>query len=506
MTGGGADSAECVDVLIIGGGINGTGIACDAAGRGLSVTLCERGDLGGATSSASSKLIHGGLRYLEHYAFRLVRESLSEREVLLAKAPHIIRPLPFVLVHNALLRPAWMIGLGLLLYDHLGIHRAIPRSRSLDLAAAPEGEALQDGAGRGFVYFDARVDDARLVILNAIAAAEGGARILTRTECVAASRQGGLWRARLRDRRPGGHGGEYEVAARVLINAAGPWAETMIGRAGGTGRRRMRLVKGSHIVVPRRYDGDHAYLLQQPDRRIVFAIPFEGAFTLIGTTEIPLEGDAADTAIDDGETEYLCDAANRYFRRATSPGDVVWSFAGVRPLWGDQSGDASSVTRDYAIDVDAPKGEAALLSVFGGKITTYRRLAETVLGRLRRWLPDMGPRWTRRAPLPGGDLPVGGVEALAAELGRAHPFLSSGLALRYARSYGTRARAMLEGAAGLADLGEDLGAGLHERELDYLIRSEWAETAEDVLWRRTKLGLHMTADQRDALAERFRTA
>ena len=499
-TGAGPLPAAPADLLIVGGGINGAGIACDAAGRGLTVVLCEQDDLGGATSSASTKLIHGGLRYLEHYAFRLVREALGEREVLLAKAPHIIRPLPFVLVHDAALRPVWMIRLGLLLYDHLGARRTLARSRAVDLTTAPEGAALKGDRRRGFVYADAFLDDARLVVLNALAAAERGAHVLTRTECVQAVRRDGLWRARLRDRRSGA---EREVAARALVNAAGPWAETMRGRTGTTGSRHLRLVKGSHIVVPRLYRGDHAYVLQQPDKRIVFAIPFEGEFTLIGTTDVPFSGDPAGAAIDAGETRYLCDAANRYFRRAVAPEDVAWSYAGVRPLWDDATADLSAVTRDYALDVDHAGDGPPVLSVLGGKITTYRVLAETALDRLRRWFPAMAPRWTASATLPGGDLPAGGVAALTEELAARYPWLATDLAARLARSYGTRAGALLGDAAEAADLGADLGAGLHERELDFLTRTEWAETAADVLWRRTKLGLRMTPQQRDALATRM---
>ncbi len=500
MTGAGTPPTEPVDLLIVGGGINGAGIARDAAGRGLSVILCERDDLGGATSSASSKLIHGGLRYLEHYAFRLVRESLSERAVLLANAPHIIHPLPFVLVHDAPLRPAWMIRLGLMLYDHLGVRRTLPASRAVDLGTAPEGAPLKDGMGRGFIYSDAFVDDARLVILNAVAAAARGARILTRTECTDAARDGGLWRARLMDRR---NGANFEVAARALVNAAGPWAETLLGRTGTASDRHLRLVKGSHIVVPRLHDGDHAYLLQQPDRRIVFVIPFEAVFSLIGTTDVPFTGDPADAAIDADETRYLCDATNRYFRRAIAPEDVVWSYAGVRPLWDDDEADPSAVTRDYALDVDSAGGGPPLLSVFGGKITTYRRLAETALGRLARWFPAIGPRWTAAAPLPGGDLPAGGIKAFIESLAGRHPWLPPALVQRFARSYGSRTEALLGDAAGMAALGADLGAGLHERELDFLTRTEWAETADDVLWRRTKLGLHMLPDQQRALAGRM---
>ena len=505
--------ADCVDVLIIGGGINGAGIACDAAGRGLSVLLCEAGDLGGATSSASSKLIHGGLRYLEHYAFRLVREALSEREVLLNKAPHIIRPMSFVLVHQAQMRPAWMIRLGLLLYDRLGRRRILAPSRGVDLTTAPEGAPLKQGIRKGFIYADACVDDARLVILNARAAAEHGAQILTRTRCVGAGRDGGMWRVALQtvDQGPDGpEGTTREVTARALVNAAGPWVTDVLNSAGVTHDWRQRLVKGSHIVVPRLYDGSHAYVLQRPDKRIVFAIPFEGDYTLIGTTDIPFSGDPTLAAISPKETQYLCAAVNEYFRAEISADDVVWSFAGVRPLLDDSEADPAAITRDYMLDVDGDEGEAPLLSVVGGKITTYRVLAEAALDRLRPWFPDMGPAWTAAAALPGGDLPAGGTVALASELTAAHPWLPLPLARRYAGSYGTRARALLAGAGDAGEpgarLGADLGAGLFERELAYLMDNEWAETADDVLWRRTKLGLRLSEPERENLARRMNRA
>jgi glycerol-3-phosphate dehydrogenase len=502
MTATGAQ-ADHVDLLVIGGGINGTGIACDAAGRGLSVLLCEQGDLGGATSSASSKLIHGGLRYLEHYAFRLVREALSEREVLLNKAPHIIRPLSFVLVHQARMRPAWMIRLGLFLYDRLGRRRVLAPSRAVDLTTAPEGAPLKDDARKGFIYADAWVDDARLVIFNARAAAEHGAEVLTRTRCTAAMRADGIWRATLQpvDQPAGGEG--REVTARALVNAAGPWVMDVLGRANVKRDWRQRLVKGSHIVVPRLYDGPHAYVLQRADKRIVFTIPFEGDYTLIGTTDIPYTGDPGQVTISAEETQYLCDAVNEYFRAPISAGDVVWSFAGVRPLVDDEEADPAAITRDYKLDVDSAEGEAPLLSVVGGKITTYRVLAEAALDRLRPWFSDLGQDWTARAPLPGGDLPAGGTDALADELTAAHPWLALSLARRYAASYGTRAGALLGDAAGIGDLGTELGSGLYERELAYLMDAEWARTADDVLWRRTKLGLRFGPAERQNLARRM---
>ncbi len=503
MTGTIGTGTDSFDLLIIGGGINGAGIACDAAGRGLSVLLCEQGDLGGATSSASSKLIHGGLRYLEHYAFRLVREALAEREVLLNKAPHIIRPLSFVLVNETRLRPAWMIRLGLLLYDSLSRRRILAPSRGVDLASGPEGAPLVEGFTKGFIYADAWVEDARLVVLNARAASECGAHVATRTRCTGAARDDGFWRVTLEGTDQEGDGNAREVTARALVNAAGPWVMEVLAQAKVRRGWRQRLVKGSHIVVPRMYDGPHAYVLQRPDKRIVFAIPFEGDYTLIGTTDIPYSGDPALVAISPEETEYLCAAVNEYFRAQISAADVVWSFAGVRPLLDDDDPDPAAITRDYMLDVQGDEGEAPLLSVVGGKITTYRVLAEAALDLLRPWLPAMGPAWTAGAKLPGGDLPAGGSDMLADELMTTHPWLPPDLARRYARSYGTRSGELLRGAAKMEDLGVDLGAGLHERELAYLMDAEWAQTAADVLWRRTKLGLRFSASERQNLARRM---
>ena len=498
-----------VDLLVIGGGINGAGIARDAAGRGLSVVLCEQGDLASATSSASSKLIHGGLRYLEHYAFRLVREALCEREVLLANAPHLIRPLRFVLPHDGSLRPAWMIRAGLLLYDRLGGRRQLPRSAAIDLATAPEGAPLQPHLRKGFVYSDCQVDDARLVVLNARGAADLGARIVTRTRCLSARRDGGTWTAVLRDERSGD---TATLRARMLVNAAGPWADPVFEMAAGSRRKPpLRLVKGSHMVVARHYDGEHAYILQNSDRRVVFALPFEQGFTLIGTTDMAFEGDPAEVRADAAEIAYLCAAVNRFFHHPLTPADVVWCYAGVRPLEGDLADDPANISRDYSLDLDVgPTGKGAggvpLLSVLGGKITTYRKLAEHALARLAPFSAgDRGP-WTATAPLPGGDLPagnspVGDPERYAARLQREHPWLAAGLAGRYARAYGTRTTALLGDARATGDLGQDFGAGLHEREVAYLAENEWAETAEDILWRRSKLGLRVTESAAAALDE-----
>ena len=491
---------SAVDLLIVGGGINGAGIARDAAGRGLSVLLAEAGDLAGATSSASSKLVHGGLRYLELGEFRLVREALAEREVLLGVAPHLVRPTPFVLPHDRTLRPRWMLRLGLLLYDHLGGRRRLPASERIDPRRHPFGGALRGDIAAAFVYADCRVDDARLVVANARDAARRGARILTRTEFLAAERVGAHWRARLRR----GDGTPIAVEARALVNAAGPWAMEIARRCGvALGQAALRLVKGSHIVVPRLYQGSHAYILQNTDRRIVFVLPFEDDFTLIGTTELPFEGDPATVASSPDEEAYLCRAVSRWFAAPVAESAIVWRYAGVRPLYEDHARNASAVTRDYVLSLDHQADAAPVLSVLGGKITTYRRLAEHALERLGAFLPAMRGSWTAGAPLPGGDSPPD-VEALR----RRHPWLAPAVARRLVRSYGSEAAAVLGGARAAADLGEDFGAGLWAREVAWLCREEWAETADDILWRRSKLGLRLAAPARArlaaALAERGR--
>ena len=475
------------DILIVGGGINGVGIARDAAGRGLSVTLCEQGDLGGATSSASSKLIHGGLRYLEQYEFRLVREALLERERLLAIAPHIIWPLDFILPHAGGLRPAWLIRLGLFIYDHLAPRRRLPATRSIRFDRHPAGRALRPGLRRGFVYADCWVEDSRLVVLNARDAAEHGARVLTRTKLAHAARVRDGWACDL----AGPDGRRETILARVLVNAAGPWVERVLAQAAGVNSsKQVRLIKGSHIVLPRLYDGPEAFILQNTDRRIVFAIPYEGRFTLVGTTDVPFEGDAGHVRIDAAETDYLLAVVNRYFRRAVTAADVVWSYAGVRPLYDDAAKNASAVTRDYVLDVDSGPDRAALLSVFGGKITTFRRLAEHAMEKLQPHLPACGPAWTAQAPLPGGDMPDADFDRFLAAFRARFGFLDEALSRRLARAYGTRAERLLDGCARMADLGRHYGGGLHQREVDYLRAEEWAETAEDILWRRSKLGLH----------------
>ena len=489
------------DLLVIGGGINGAGIARDAAGRGLSVLLCEQDDLAAHTSSASTKLIHGGLRYLEYYEFGLVRKSLQEREVLLRAAPHIIRPLSFVMPHNPGLRPAWMIRAGLFLYDHLGKRDLLPGSQSIDLRAHAAGQPLKPELTKGFMYADAWVEDARLVVLTALDAAERGAKILTHTRCVSARRYADMWDVTLQ---PAGDQPAQVVRCRVLVNAAGPWVMSVLDKVlGKQSQRHMRLAKGSHIIVRRLFEHDHAYLLQNADKRILFAIPYERDFTLIGTTDVEYEGDPANVAITNEEIGYLCKMANQYFAHEISPADVIWTYSGVRPLLADETANLSAVTRDYLLESDAMSERAPLLSVFGGKITTYRRLAEEALDSLAISLSHMKPAWTASAPLPGGDIPNADFDGFLTEFRRANAWLPEPLARRYARAYGTRVDRLLAGARSLAELGEDFGDGVYEAEIGYLVSQEWATTAEDVLWRRSKLGLHVSADTARRVAERM---
>jgi glycerol-3-phosphate dehydrogenase len=491
--------AETADIVVVGGGINGAGIARDAAGRGLSVLLCEKSDLASATSSASTKLIHGGLRYLEYYEFRLVREALIEREVLLRAAPHIIWPLRFVLPHSKGLRPAWMIRLGLFLYDHLGGRKLLPPSQGVDLRRHPAGAPLEADLRRAFVYSDCWVQDSRLVVLNAMDARERGAEVLTRVECVSARREDGLWRIVLRDRRDGAR---REVVARMLVNAAGPWtAEFIEQRAGLNKAQSLRLVKGSHIVVPKLFDHGFPYIFQNPDGRIVFAIPYEDDFTLIGTTDVDFQGNPGQVSISEAEVAYLCAAVNAYFKRKIGPDDVVWTYSGVRPLYDDAAASASSATRDYVLELDAGTGRAPLLSVFGGKITTFRKLAEHALARLEEVTGALGAPWTAEAPLPGGDIPDADFEGYLARFREAHPWLPGALTRRYLRAYGTRTERLLDGATSLDGLGEHLGDGVYAAELRYAVRAEWVETADDLLWRRSKLGLHVADATRQKIAD-----
>jgi len=487
------------DLLIIGGGVNGAGIARDAAGRGLAVILCEQGDLASATSSASSKLIHGGLRYLEYYQFGFVREALREREVLLGIAPHIVWPARFILPHDKRLRPALVIEAGLFLYDWLARRNRLGRSRRLDLRTAKEGAPLKDHLTTGFAYSDCRVDDARLVVLNAVDARERGADIRTRTRCVSAKREQGVWRATLLDMRVPA---TTIVTARALVNAAGPWAaEVLSGVIGHDAGKKLRLVKGSHIVVPRIYEGEQCYVLQNEDRRVIFVMPYEMDYSLIGTTEIPFEGDPSQARISAEEISYLCAAVSRYFREPLDPRDVAESYSGVRPLYDDGAATASAATRDYVLDLDAPDGGAPLLSVFGGKITTYRRLAEDAIERPAPQLkPPRAERWTATVPLPGGDMEDGNFDRFLRKLRGKYPWLDGATVARLARAYGTRAEMVLGDARGACDLGLDFGAGLFQAEIDYLIGQEFALTAEDILWRRSKRGLHLSPAERAQLS------
>ena len=485
-----------VDLLVIGGGINGAGIARDAAGRGLSVVLAEKGDLAQGTSSRSGKYIHGGLRYLEYYEFRLVREALTEREVLLKAAPHIIWPMRLVLPHSPEQRPAWLIRLGLFLYDHLGKREMLPGSRRLDLARDPEGAAIKSEFKTGFEYSDCWVDDARLVILNAIDARDRGAEILTRMAAVSARREDGLWHVDLK-----GADGSRRVAARVVVNAAGPWVQDVLTRISGiNSNRRVRLVKGSHIVVPKFWEGPHAYLFQNHDKRVIFVNPYQDDLCLIGTTDIPYDGRPEDVAIDDNEIDYLLAVVNRYCRRELKRSDIRQAFSGVRPLYDDNAANPSAVTRDYVFDIDGGEDRPPLLSVFGGKITTYRKLAEHALQKLKPWFPQMTGDWTGSALLPGGDLK--GAEdfsGFVTQLEKRYPWIDGPLVRHYARLYGARAHDLLTNTHALADLGRHFGGLLYEREISYLREAEWAQTAEDILERRTKHGLHLKPDEAQAV-------
>jgi glycerol-3-phosphate dehydrogenase len=476
------------DLAVIGGGINGAGIARDAAGRGLSVLLVEQGDLAGGTSSASTKLIHGGLRYLEYYEFRLVRESLAEREVLLRAAPHIIWPLRFVLPYRPGGRPWWMLRAGLFLYDHIGGRHLLPPTRVLDLSEDPAGEPLQPDLRRAFEYSDCWADDARLVVLTARDAADRGADIRPRTKCESARPENGTWTLRLSD--------GVEERARVLVNAAGPYVSQVLSDVAGHNEpTRVRMVKGSHIVVKRLFAHNRCYILQNPDGRICFAIPYQNDFTLIGTTDEDFRGDPGNVTISGSEIVYLCNAVSEWFRHPVTPADVVWSYAGVRPLRDDGSTKAQETTRDYVLELT---GTPPVLSVFGGKITTFRRLAEAAMDRIAPLFPGLKPAWTASASLPGGDFPWDGFAALRDDLLRRFPFLTEATATRLTRAYGTRATEILGDAR---SLGRVFGADLSEREVDWLVQTEWARTAQDILWRRSKLGPRFAPEDVSALED-----
>ncbi len=480
------------DLAVIGGGVNGCGIARDAAGRGARVLLLEAADLGGGTSSASSKLIHGGLRYLEHYEFGLVREALSERERLWAIAPHIVWPMRFVLPWVKGLRPRWLLRLGLFLYDHIGARRLLPTTDAVRLDRHPAGAPLKDEFRHAFIYSDCWVDDARLVVLNARDAADRGATVLPRCKVERLTRTDDLWQIET---------GAGTFQARAVVNAAGPSVLDLVARSGTNPARSMRLVRGSHIVVRKLFDHPHPYFFQLPDGRIFFAIPYEDDFTLIGTTDVDHQGPLSNIHASSDEISYLCEGASRFFRTPITPGDVIWTYSGVRPLIDDGSGRPEAATRGYELDLSEPDLGAPLLSVYGGKITTYRHLAQEAVDRLVPRLPALsGAPWTDQAPLPGGDFPVDGVPAQIAALRATCPFLDEQGAHRLIRCYGTRAPDVLGHARTREACGEDFGHGLTEAEVRYLIDNEWARTAEDILWRRTKLGLRLSAPQQDRLA------
>lgn len=484
--------AEIYDLAVIGGGINGVGIAADAAGRGLSVFLCEKDDLASHTSSASSKLIHGGLRYLEHYEFRLVREALAEREVLLRKAPHIVRPMRFVLPHRPHLRPAWMIRAGLFLYDHLGKREKLAGSRTLHPGAE---SPLKTDITRAFEYSDCAVDDARLVVLNAMAAREQGAHIHTRTRCVNAHRIEGYWHVHLER----ADGSLFSIRARALVNAAGPWVARFIrDDLKLESPYGIRLIQGSHLIVPKLYEGEHAYILQNEDQRIVFAIPYLERFTLIGTTDREYQGDPAKVAITEAETDYLLNVVNAHFTRQLESREILSTFSGVRPLCNDESDNPSAVTRDYTLALSSSPGEAPLLSVFGGKLTTYRKLAESAMAQLKPFFTHMKGSWTATSTLPGGE-DMSTTQALADAILARFGWLPATIARRWSTTYGSRTWRLLEGVQGPDDLGELIGGGLYTREVDYLCSEEWVVNAQDILWRRTKLGLFTTLHEQEQL-------
>ncbi|MCO5084203.1 MAG: glycerol-3-phosphate dehydrogenase [Rhizobiaceae bacterium] len=491
------DEGPIYDVFVIGGGINGCGIARDAVGRGFSVILAEMNDLASGTSSGSTKLIHGGLRYLEHYEFRLVREALMEREVLWKMAPHIIWPMRFVLpFFSGGPRPAWMLRLGLFLYDHIGGRKLLPATKTLDMTRDPAGKPLKPLFTKAFEYSDGWVNDARLVVLNARDAADRGAVIRTRTKVVGARRAGDHWLVTME-----ATDGHCEIVkARLVVNAAGPWVDHVLSAAVGQNDvHNVRLVQGSHIVVGRKFDDPRAYFFQNNDGRIIFAIPYEEDFTLIGTTDQDFHGDPHDVRISDGEIDYLCAAASEYFAKPVTRGDIVWTYSAVRPLFDDGASKAQEATRDYVLKAEAPAGQGAIVNAFGGKITTYRRLAESMLEKIEEVLGKRGKSWTATAPLPGGDFPATGFDAQVAKLKAEYPFLDARLARRLTRLYGTRARSMLGLARSLGDLGRDFGGDLYEAEVRYLVEHEWAATAEDILWRRTKRGLKLSPEQAAAL-------
>ncbi|MEE9319306.1 MAG: glycerol-3-phosphate dehydrogenase [Granulosicoccus sp.] len=482
---------ESFDLVIIGGGINGAGIARDASGRGLHVMLCEKDDLAQHTSSSSTKLIHGGLRYLEYYDFKLVRHALGEREVLLRAAPHIIWPLRFILPHHKALRPRWLIRLGLFLYDHLGGRKLLPGSHSVDLTQHVSGEALKAEFSSGFEYSDCWVQDARLVVLNVMDAAERGCDVRVRTECTDIIRGDGTWTVNLHDHLSGE---KTAVTARAVINASGPWVEkTLDLDEEHDSKHGVRLVKGSHIVVPKLFEHPYTYIFQNADNRILFAVPYEHDYTLLGTTDVEIRGEPGSEKIEDSEIAYICDSVSEYFNIPVTPDQVVWTYTGVRPLYDDASDNASKVTRDYKLDLDTRKG-APLLSVFGGKITTYRMLAEQAVDMLKEPLGFSANAWTSPEALPGGDIPDANFDEFLLECRDRYHWMELELLLDYARNYGTRISTLVGTASSMDELGEHFGGPLYQAEVEYLVTNEWARTASDILWRRSKKGLHTPVD------------
>ncbi len=495
--------SQHVNVFIIGGGINGVGIARDAAGRGFSVALCEMKDLASGTSNWSSKLVHGGVRYLEHYEFMLVRKALKEREVLWAAAPHIIRPMRFIMPHHKDLRPAWFLRLGLFLYDHIGGRKLLPATKTVDLVNGIFGKPLKAMFKKGFQYSDCQVDDARLVVLNALSAKEKGAEIAVNTECVSARRDGDVWKVETRDHKTGE---TKHYSADMVINAAGPWVDAVLGSAfGKNDSKNVRMVQGSHIVMPKMYDHDNCYIFQNGDGRIIFAIPYTQDTTLIGTTDKDYEGNPRDAEISQEEIEYLCNAASEYFEKPVLQENIVWTYSGVRPLYDDGASAAQEATRDYIFKQEGGKGSetsqtgAPLINIFGGKITTYRELAERMMDRIEDNLGVKGRPWTERAPLPGGDFPTEGFDALVGKMAAKYPFLEAEHLRRMCHAYGTRISMVLGQASSVDQLGEDFGNGLYEAEVRYLATNEWATNADDIVWRRSKLGLVMSDEQIAAL-------
>lgn len=485
------------DLVVVGGGINGTGIARDAAGRGLSVFLCEQDDLASGTSSASTKLIHGGLRYLEYYEFRLVREALREREVLLNAAPHIIWPLRFILPHHKGLRPAWLIRLGLFLYDHIGGRKILPGTTAVNLLTDIAGQSLKKNFSKGFEYSDCWVIDSRLVVLNAMDAAAKGAQIRTQSPLLSATRTGSTWKLKVLDK---ASNEEFGIEAKALVNASGPWLDELLTHIShDETKEHIRMVKGSHIIVNKMFDHERAYIFQNADGRIIFAIPYETEFTLIGTTDVDFHGDPNTVTISQEETDYLCQAASEYFTKKINRDDVVSSFSGIRPLFDDGKSAAKAATRDYVLKLDTGKNEAPLLSIYGGKITTYRKLAESVLEKIRPFLSGMGNSWTEKCNLPGGDFHPGDFELEVARLMNQCPILEKELATRLIRTYGTCAYELTSAVKDKRDLGISFSHNLYSFEVDYLITKEWARCAEDVLWRRTKLGLFISATETEEL-------